>query len=332
MTELSIKHKDIRTLVEKDQVQDFICLVKDKTFGSGKNGKNFLTVLLSDKTGQIDSKIWDNVDILSSIFAVGDLVKVKGVVQVYNQRKQLVIHRLENVTGQENLKTEDYIISHTLPDSKDLFIQLLSYIEKIENQHIRQLCLDCVKDETITQKILKAPAAKSIHHAFQGGLLTHVLSIFRMMESVAQQYTFLNKDFLFFGALFHDLGKIEELDFDSNGRIYYTESGQLLGHMLLSCELIEKKAQKILGFPDELKILLKHIVLSHHGKLEYGSPKLPMFPEAIVVAMIDDFDSKMDQVFQFVQQERQTGERWSRFNEHFERYFYLDNLKEKWQK
>lgn len=319
----------IRNLSEKDVVQDRIFLVKEKHVGVGKNGKMFLTVLLADKTGHIDSKIWDNVDHLNQLFEAGDLIKVKGVIQVYNQRKQLVIHRLENM-AEAGLDKNDYIQESVKQDSNLLFLELVGIINKIESSYIRQICLDCLQDETIKQKILLAPAAKTIHHAYSGGLLFHIVSICQLMQSVAKQYDYLNLDLLLFGALFHDLGKIEELQIDTNGRIFYTEKGQLLGHMYLSCDLIEKKSQKILGFPDELRTILKHIVLSHHGKIEYGSPKLPMFQEALVVAMIDDFDSKMDQVSNFISQERLSGEKWSRFNEHFERYFYLDNLKGKW--
>lgn len=147
---------------------------------------------------------------------------------------------------------------------------------------------------------------------------------------MASHYSYLNRDLLIFGAIFHDLGKIWELDQTEQQQIYYTNQGQLLGHMLLACELVEKKSQKILGFPEDLRTVLKHIILAHHGRLEYGSPKVPMFPEALVVAMIDDMDSKMDTMMSFINQERQSGESWSRYNEHFERYFFLDDLKTKW--
>ena len=151
------------------------------------------------------------------------------------------------------------------------------------------------------------------------------------MNSISQHYTFLNKDLLIFGAIFHDLGKIWELDINQQQQIYYTQSGQLLGHMLLACELVEKKSQQVLGFPEDLKIILKHIILSHHGKIEYGSPKLPMVPEALVIAMIDDLDSKIDTMMNFVNLEREAGESWSRYHEGFDRYFFLEDLKTKWK-
>ncbi len=319
----------VKNLMDKDPVIDRVFIVKDKHIGTGKNGKIFLTALLADKTGQLDARLWDNVDTISGLFEIGDLVKVKGVVQIYNQKKQFVIHRLENAADM-NLNKEDYILETEKIDTSVLLIKLLSFVDKIQAPPIKQLCLDCLNDEEIKSKLLVAPAAKTVHHAKRGGLLQHIVSICQIMDFMGNHYSFLNKDLLMFGALFHDLGKIWELDITSHDQIYYTEKGQLLGHMNLACELIDKKTSKILGFPEDLKTILKHIILSHHGKIEYGSPKLPMFPEAMVIAMVDEFDSKVDQVFNFVSQERQSGEKWSRYSEFLERYFYLEELKGKW--
>ena len=141
------------------------------------------------------------------------------------------------------------------------------------------------------------------------------------MESLALCYPFLNRDLLIFGAIFHDLGKIWELQFET--ATSYTDAGRMMGHLVMSVEFIEKLSQQIPKFPEELKNNLKHIVLSHHGKLEYGSPKLPQFLEAYVVAAIDDFDSKINTIHSFIQSEKQTGQKWSRYNQMFDRYFYL---------
>ncbi len=318
----------IKNLNDKDPIQDRIFLVKDKHVGVGKNGKTFLSIVLADQTGHIDSRVWDNVDQLSSLFEIGDLVKAKGVVQIYNQRKQLVVHRLENVTDQHD--RNDYIIQSKEIDTDSLFISLLEIVEKIESQYIKQLCLDTLKNEEIREKFKKSPAAKSVHHAHKGGLLKHVVSICKLMDFIAFQYPALNRDLLIFGALFHDIGKVWELSINNADQTYYTDAGQLLGHMQLACELIDKKSSRILGFPEDLRLILKHIVLSHHGKLEYGSPKLPMTAEAVIVAMVDDLDSKIDQVLGFLNQERQSGEKWSKYNEYFERYFLLEDFKGKW--
>lgn len=314
---------------DKDLISDRIFLVKDKIYGVGKNGRPFLSLLAGDRTGHIDCRIWDNVEELNSHFEIGDLVKIKGAVQVYNQRKQLVVHKLENV-NELNLDKNDFIIEQKQIDSQSLYAELHQYIQKIESSYIKQLCLDSVSDEENKKLILIAPAAKTIHHAERGGLLNHIVSICKLMDFVGSHYKDLNKDLLFFGAIFHDLGKIWELEINKNNQISYMKKGQLLGHMYLSCELVEKKSQKILGFPEDLRTLLKHIILGHHGKIEYGSPKLPMFPEALIVAMIDEFDSKVDQVMNFVKTERQSGESWSRYHEKLERHFFIEDLKGKW--
>ena len=319
----------IKNLNDKDPVQDRIFLVKDKILGVGKTGKSFLTILIGDQSGQLDGRIWDNIEDIQTRFEIGDLVKVKGVIQIYNQRKQLIIHRLEKVDD-PSLNKDDYKIKERQIDTHALYSELFQMVQAVEIQPLKQLMLDCLQDEEIKPRLLKAPAAKTIHHAHRGGLLEHIVSICKVMQFMASHYNYLNKDLLIFGAIFHDLGKIWELDQTEQQQIYYTAPGQLLGHMLLACELVEKKSQRILGFPEDLRMILKHIILAHHGRLEYGSPKVPMFPEAMVVAMIDDMDSKMDTMMSFINQERQSGESWSRFNDNFERYFYLDDLKTKW--
>lgn len=319
----------IKNLNDKDPILDRIFLVKDKILGVGKTGKTFLTLLIGDQSGQLDGRIWDNIEEVSTRFEIGDLIKIKGVVQIYNQRKQLIIHRLDKVED-TSINKDDYKMKERQIDTYALYSELCQMVTEIEILPLKQLLQDCLQDEDIKSRLLKAPAAKTIHHAHRGGLIEHVVSICKIMQFMATHYTYLNRDLLIFGAIFHDLGKIWELDQTEQQQIYYTNPGQLLGHMLLACELVEKKSQRILGFPEDLRMILKHIILAHHGKLEYGSPKVPMFPEAVVVAMIDDMDSKMDTMINFINNERQTGESWSRYNENFERYFYLDDLKTKW--
>ena len=227
---------------------------------------------------------------------------------------------------------EDFV-SSSHRDTEVMMAELIKLAESLENHHIRTLTLETLNDPEIRRKMLRAPAAKSIHHAYLGGLLEHVLSICGIMDLLVKHYALqgvrLDRDELLFGAIFHDIGKIWELEYD-NG-ISYTDRGKLIGHMVMAVELVEKKASRLLGFPDALKDRLKHIILSHHGKLEYGSPKLPMFLEAFLVAAIDDLDSKVNTIDRFIKSESAsavanpegTGERWSRFNQLFERYFLL---------
>lgn len=318
----------IRSLSDKDAIVDRPFLVKDKVKGMGKNGRPFLSLLIGDKTGHIDARVWDRVEEVTDTFEIGDIILVKGQVQVYLSRKQIIIHRVEKAAD-DLYKKEDFTIDDKKIDPHALYSELIQIVNQIQTAPIRQIILDSLQDEDIKPLVLKAPAAKTIHHAHRGGLLEHVVSICKLMKMISSHYVFLNQDLLIFGAIFHDLGKVWELDIQRD-QIQYSHKGRLLGHMQLACELIDKKAGRILGFPEDLREILKHIVLSHHGKLEYGSPVRPYFMEAFMVAMIDDLDSKVDTIQGFIEAERQTGESWSRYNEHFERYFLLDDLKGRW--
>lgn len=316
----------IKDLKDKDAVQS-IFLVRGKNISMGKNGRPFMALQLGDHTGTLDARVWDNVEDVSREFESGDLVKTRGQIQVYQNRKQLIVHKLEKLSD-PSINPEDFLVQSSF-NPEDLFAEVLTFVKSMKNDHLRQLSLDVIEDPEIKPLLLKAPAAKSIHHAWKGGLIEHITSIMKILDFMAKNYDFLNRDFLIFGALFHDIGKLWELSYDHG--FSYTDRGRLIGHMEIACELIDRKSQKILGFQQDLRDLCKHIVLSHHGKLEYGSPKTPHFIEAYLVAMVDDLDSKMSTLNQFVSQERQNStDRWSRLNEMFERYFLLDNLKEKY--
>lgn len=321
-----MEHMLIPGLQDKDLVDGYL-LIKEKTVSVGKNGRPFMALIVGNKTGQLDGRVWDRVEQISSEFEVGDIVKIKGAIQIFQGRKQLVIHKIDK-SENTDISIDDFIPEGNVPP-EDLFAQLRSLVMTMENPHLQQLILDSIDDSEVKKLMLKAPAAKTIHHAWRGGLLEHVLSILKIMDFFASHYKNLNRDLLFFGAIFHDLGKIWELSFDDV--FAYTDEGRLLGHMELACELIDKKSSRILGFPDELRVICKHIVLSHHGRLDYGSPKRPKFLEAMLVAMVDDLDSKMVTIQTFLELERQSGQKWSRYNDLFERYFLLDDLKEKFK-
>lgn len=312
----------VRDIAEKQSVHSCF-LVRDKALLVGKNGKSYISMFLADASGALDTRIWDNVDVLNETFQNGDIVKVKGQVQIFQGRKQFVVHRLEKAQASE-YDMNDFV-TKSARDPEVMLAELVQIVEKMQDPSIRQLTLDVLNDTEIRSRLLIAPAAKTIHHAYQGGLLEHVLSICGLMIVLHGHYakfgTELKLDLLIFGAIFHDIGKIWELDIDQG--ISYTDKGKLIGHMVLAVELVEKKASRILGFPEPLKDILKHIILSHHGKIEYGSPKTPMFLEAFLVAAIDDLDSKINTIDMFMKSERATGDRWSKYNQLFDRYFFL---------
>jgi 3'-5' exoribonuclease len=319
----------VKDLLEK-QGFNSVFLARDKAVLTGKNGKTYISLFLADASGAIDARIWDNVDSLVDVFQSGDIIRVKGQVQTFQHRRQVVVHRLERALPEE-YQMQDFVSTSRRPPEQ-MMAELVLFAEMIRNPAIRQLTFDTLDDPDIRRRLLEAPAAKSIHHAYVGGLLEHIVSICGLMKHIHEhfqgQQLELNLDFLLFGAIFHDIGKIWELAV--SGGISYTDRGKLVGHMVMAVELIDKKASRILGFPQEVTDLLKHIVLSHHGRLEYGSPKTPMFLEAFLVAAIDDLDSKINTISMFMKNEREatagTDERWSKFNQLFERHFLLKTL------
>jgi len=316
----------VKDLKDKESVLS-VFLVKEKNLGVGKTGKPFMSLVLGDNTGNIDGRVWDQVDELNKEFDTGDLILIKGSVQVFQNRKQLIISK---ITRQElnSFVLSDFVLS-SAKSPEDMYTELMIFAKDIQNEHIRMLVLSVLEDPEIKPMMFKAPAAKTIHHAWYGGLLEHILSIIKILKGLSEHYGFLNRDLLYFGAIFHDIGKLWELEYEH--MFGYTTKGRLIGHMEIACELVDKKSTRIMGFPTELKDVCKHIILSHHGKLEYGSPKRPKFIEAFLVAFVDDLDSKMSTLDSFFRSERGSGETWSRYNDLFERYFLVDDLKDKYK-
>ncbi len=312
--------------LEDKQMLHTTFLAKNKTLLKDKKGNSYISLYLSDRSGSVDAKIWDNVERMNNLFDSGDIVVVKGQVQLFQNKKQIIVHKIDAVKDEE-LNYPDYV-GEIARSPEEVLQELIRITEMVESSFIKQLIDSTLNDPQIKEQLLKSPAAKSIHHVKVGGLIEHILSISQLMVFISQQYKQLNFDLLLFGAIFHDLGKIWELEWTNKG-IRYTDKGRLVGHLVMSSELVEKKAAQILGFPEDLKLVLKHIILSHHGKLEYGSPKVPMLLEAYVVWMIDDFDSKVDSISQFMGQDQSGDESWSSFNTLYARHFFKNNFKPK---
>lgn len=314
--------KYIKDLREKEHVQTvFLCT--EKNSGADRNGKAFLSLTLADSSGHINARMFEKADEAAGGFEVGDAVKIKGFVQLFQSRKQVIVNDVRKATEDEYTMTE--LVAELGGDPREHMEQLLKLVNDLDNVHVRELLGKTLQDAEVSARLLKAPAAKTIHHAYRGGLIEHIHSIAQMMVTMGEHYPFLDRNLLVFGAIYHDLGKIFELDLSEG--IHYTQSGRLVGHMVLATDMIERLTQAMPDFPEDLRDVLKHIVLSHHGKLEYGSPKLPMLPEAIVINMIDDLDSKMNTLFHFLKNEIQNvpaDQKWSHFHAGFERYFFLD--------
>lgn len=265
-------------------------VVANKQIKSKKSGEPYLDLTLVDRTGTIQAKMWDNVEECSGEFEQDDVVKVKGLINKYNQRWQLTVHKIRRM-DQAEIDFADYL-PKTARDIDELWRELAQYVASMQDAHLRGLLELFMADEAIAHAYRNAPAAKTMHHAFIGGLLEHVVSLFGACDLVARNYAFINRDLLLTGAFLHDIGKIHELTYARS--FSYTTEGQLLGHLIIDLEMLHAKLALLPEFPPQLKILVEHLVISHHGEYEFGSPKLPMFPEALMLHYMDDLDSKME--------------------------------------
>ena len=285
-------------------------VVASKQVKNKKSGDFYLSVTLADCSGQLQANMWDNVSDALNAFNQDDFIKVKGMVQKYNGRWQLTIHKLRRLADTE-IDYTDYI-PKTPKDIDQLWRTLGGFVETVENPWLRKLIQNFMADNTIANAYKNAPAAKTLHHAYVGGLLDHVVSLFTVCDLAVRNYPQVNRDLLLTGAFLHDIGKIYELTYQRS--IAYTTKGQLLGHMIIELEMLHQKVAEIPGFPDELKIMIEHLIISHHGQYEFGSPKLPMFPEALMLHYLDDLDSKMESMRAQFERESELETPWTSYN------------------
>jgi 3'-5' exoribonuclease len=279
----------IGTLVPNDVVTTQF-LVVSKEIRHKRTGEPFLSLHLADRTGEIEAKMWDNVAEVMNTFDRDDFVKVKGILQVHQNRHQFTVHRLRRLQEHEIDFADYFPCSDRDPD--EMFAELGGIISSLGNPHLRALLQAVFKDERLATLYKIAPAAKNIHHACRGGLIEHVLSICALCRFAASHYKDVDLDLLLTGAILHDIGKIEELSYSRS--FGYSSEGQLLGHIIIGLRIIGSKIDQLPDFPPKLRTLLEHIVISHHGELEFGSPKVPIFPEALLFHHLDNLDSKMD--------------------------------------
>ena len=285
-------------------------VVASKQIKPKKTGDLYIALTLADRTGQIEAKIWDNVNECLDVFEQDDFVKVKGLLNKYNNRFQLTIHKVRRCDEHE-VDFSDYL-PKTDKNVDELWQTLGEFVDTFQNGQLKSLLRAFMADPEIEHRYKNAPAAKSLHHAFVGGLLDHVVSLFRSCDLVARNYPQIDRDLLMSGAFLHDIGKLHELSYARS--ISYTTSGQLLGHMIIELEMLHAKIALVPGFSDELKILLEHMIISHHGQYEFGSPKLPMFPEALMLHYLDDLDSKMESMRAQLEREADSDDPWTGYN------------------
>ncbi len=265
-------------------------VVASKQIKPKKTGEPYLALTLSDRTGSIEAKMWDGVPEAMGTFDQDDIIKIRGLINKYNGRFQLTIHKIRRMDATE-VEFGDYL-PKTSKDIDVLWKTLGDFVGSMKDENLRALLCAFMADPEIERAYKNAPAAKTLHHAFIGGLLDHVISLMTSCDLVCRNYPSVNRDLVITGAFLHDIGKIHELTYARS--FSYSTSGQLLGHMIIELEMLHQKLAALPDFPSQLKILIEHMIISHHGQYEFGSPKLPMFPEALLLHYMDDLDSKME--------------------------------------
>jgi len=293
----------VKDIKEGERIKAVFAVAR-KAIPTAKSGKTYLAATLVDRTGEIEARSFDRVDELSPLFDEKDLVEVEGAIGSFQGKPQLRIESVARVdaAAAASLDAADFLWvpapeprkpekapAEETPDAN--WAELLGLVEAITDVHVKDLIKAFLADDELAARLRRAPAAKSVHHAYAGGLLEHTVSCIKLSHRIADQYPQLDRDLLVAGAFFHDLGKVRELSYERN--VEYTDEGRLVGHLVMAAQWIHDKARRV-GVPRELEQHVVHIVLSHHGKLEYGSPKTPTTLEALVTHFIDDLDSRMN--------------------------------------
>ncbi len=275
--------------LQDGQYCDSVYLVRRKQIATTKAGKSYMNLTLSDKTGEVGARIFSNVEVYSGAFMENDFIYVQARVQIYDGRLQMVIDALDRVSPGE-INPQDFLPASER-DSEDMLRHVRRILESIQDEDLRKLCLSAVFEKPYEDMWKKAPAGRMIHHAYLGGLLEHTLSVLTLLDGIAAHYANIDRDMLLAGGVFHDIGKLFEMEYETT--ISYSDEGKLIPHLISGVELVEKLAARIENFPDEKKLLIKHIILSHHGVLEFGSPVVPATVEAAIIHHVDNLDSKV---------------------------------------
>ena len=304
--------KYIKDYKEGDRVYD-IYLCKHKTSAVTKNGKAYDSVILQDKTGTVDAKVWDPNSAGIEDFDTLDYIEVYGDVTSFQGALQVNVKRIRKCREGE-YDPADYLPVSPFPID-GMMQELLSLINSVQNAYLKKLLqMFFVEDEEFVKRFRQSSAAKTVHHGFVGGLLQHTLSVTKLCDYYCTQYPVLNRDLLLTAAICHDIGKTKELSlFPEND---YTDDGQVLGHIVIGSEMVSEKIRQIQGFPPVLANELKHCILSHHGELEFGSPKKPAIVEAVALTFADNTDAKMETFTELLENSKESG--WLGFNRLFE--------------
>lgn len=284
-----MKSQYIADLADGQAVASLFLVREKEVRTSARTGKSWLELNLADRSGTIAAKMWDNFEGVARTFESDDVVRVRGRVKLYNNQKELTLDQVVPAAERE-YDLADFL-PHTKYDIERLYASLKAAIAGMKNPWLKQLLTNVVDDPSIAPRIKRAPAAMTMHHAYIGGLLEHVVSLIGLASAITAHYPELDPDLLLAGVVLHDVGKIDELRYARG--IDYSDEGRLLGHIMIGVRLVQEKIRAVPDFPAALATLVEHMILSHHGSHEFGSPSLPQVQEAVALHFIDDIDSKM---------------------------------------
>jgi 3'-5' exoribonuclease len=315
----------VADLKEGDRFEDLF-LIKNVKLGETRAGKPYLVLTVMDKSGEVSGPVWDNVLPLQKICLAGEVVQLTGTVQSYRDTLQL------RIDGVNQVPRTEIDPGHFYPTSprnlREMADEVQNLVQSVGNPFLKKLLSHFFKKSDWWPNFQEAPAAKGIHHAYIGGLLEHSLSVAKIADFLARHYEGVDRSLLLAGALLHDIGKLEELKMEG-GLVEYTVRGRLKGHLVIGSEMVAKAAENIRDFPEELLEQLQHLILSHHGRQEFGSPAVPMTVEAFILSFLDDLDAKMNITEQLRRKMDNKEMSWTDYQRSLERYLYLGGFEKK---
>jgi len=312
----------VEQLADGDAIEE-VYLVVDKQLRANRNGNLYIQVDLRDRSGTITGRLWNSTDPQFRSFDVGDFLLIKGKAQLFQGALQLILSGLDRVDPARVDLAE--FLQHTTQDVSKLYERLCRFLRGLGNRHLRALAECFLMDHDFTQAFCRAPAGVRVHHAYIGGLLEHVVTLIDAADRLAPLYPELDGDLLKMGLFLHDAGKVRELTFDR--AFAYTDEGQLIGHLVIGVEMLNERVRQVPEltgepFPAELLLRLKHLILSHHGTYEFGSPKVPMTPEAIALHHLDNFDAKLHIFTREIREDGNASAAWTPFNAALQRRLF----------
>jgi 3'-5' exoribonuclease len=315
-----VKTLFIESLADGQAIQD-IFIVSEKNMSQKKDGKPFIQVRFTDRTGSIRGVIWDNVETVRTHFDHGDYVKIQARVTTYREKLQLTVFSVQRMTI-EQIDPCDFL-PKTTRDTGQMFQQLLKQSQTLVNTDLKSVLQRFWDDSIFVEKFCTAPAAKSMHHAYLGGLLEHTLSVAILVDRLIKcHYRGIDRDLLLTGAILHDIGKIDEYEYTT--MIDYSTEGRLLNHIIIGVRMLDEKIASIRNFPKDTAQLLRHLIISHHGIREFGSPEPPKTLEAIILHFLDNLDSKIMGIRDYIEKSDDTTQ-WTPYFYPMERHFFKGN-------